>query len=590
MDPCGLFHIVHRVLDDRQCAESQKVHLEQAKLLDRGHGELCRDRAVASARQRHKLVRRLLADHDARRVHGRVARETFQLQTHVDQVVHLLVFLVECAKLRVHLQRARDAHRRIALARYHLGDPVHIIVWQVERTPHIADHTLCRHRTERHDLHNLVMPVFLTDIIDHFLPPLIAEVNVDIGHRDALRVQEALKQQAVADRIDVGDAQTVRDDAPRRRTAPRPDRNVMLPRPVDEIPHDQEIIHIPHLPDDAELVVQLLPDRAVIIRVAFCQSVGAELVEIAPRVISLRNVELRQLRHAKLDLHIAPVRDHRRVVDRLLRIGKQFPHLQFALDIVLSSVVAHPVLVGDFFCRLDTEQDVVRLGVLRVSVVDIIRGNQRYAELLAHAQQRRVDCPLVGNAVILQLKEIIALSETLLISLRGLLCLLIEPFCQEPWHLARKTRGERDQALVILPQHLHIHARSVVIPLGKALADDLHQIGIARIVLRQQHEVVIPLIPAADLLVKARVRRDIDLAAEDRLDAVRLCLLIEINHAVHDAVVRDRRAVHAKLLDALDILPDLVGAVEQTILRMYMQMCKCHMLFPSACSGTRINQ
>ena len=129
---------------------------------------------------------------------------------------------------------------------------------------------------------------------------------------------------------------------------------------------------------------------------------------------------------------------------------------------------------------------------------------------------------------------------------------------------------------MILLQHFHVHARPVVISLGKALADDLHQIGIAGVVLRQQHEMMIPLLPAANLLVKARARCDIDLAAEDRLDAVCLCLLIEIDHAVHDAVIRDRRTIHAKLPDTLDILLDLVGAVEQTVLRMHVQMCKCH--------------
>ena len=89
---------------------------------------------------------------------------------------------------------------------------------------------------------------------------------------------------------------------------------------------------------------------------------------------------------------------------------------------------------------------------------------------------------------------------------------------------------------------------------------------------------VIALLPAADLLVKTRVRRDIDLAPENRLDAVCLRLLIKVNHTVHDAVVCDRGTVHAKLLDTLDILLNLVGAVEQTVLCMYVQMCKCHSL------------
>ena len=269
MDSLCLFHIVHCILDDRQRAESQEIHFQKTKLLDRGHRKLRRDRAVTAARQRNELVRRLLADHDARRVHRGMAWKAFQPQTHIDQIMYLFIFLVKRAELRVHLQRARDVHRRIALARYHLGDPVHIIIRKVERAPDIADHALCRHRTESNDLNDLVMTVLFTDIIDHFLPPLITEINVDIGHRHALRVQEALKQQTVPDRIDIGDMQAVRDDAPRRRAAPRPDWNVVLPRPVDEIPHDQEIVHIPHLLDHAKLIVQLFPDLSVIVRITF---------------------------------------------------------------------------------------------------------------------------------------------------------------------------------------------------------------------------------------------------------------------------------------------------------------------------------
>src|SRR2546429_8631829 len=36
-----------------------------------------------------------------------------------------------------------------------------------------------------------------------------AEVDVEIGHRDALGIQEALEQQVVLERIEVGDRQTV---------------------------------------------------------------------------------------------------------------------------------------------------------------------------------------------------------------------------------------------------------------------------------------------------------------------------------------------------------------------------------------------
>ena len=76
--------------------------------------------------------------------------------------------------------------------------------------------------------------------------------------------------------------------------------------------------------------------------------------------------------------------------------------------------------------------------------------------------------------------------------------------------------------------------------------------------------------------VKSRTGRHIDLASDDRLDACLFCRLIKIDHAVHDAVIGYGRAVHSKLFDALYIFFDLIGAVQQRILGVDVQMCKCH--------------
>ena len=40
------------------------------------------------------MVRRVRADHDTGRMHGRMPRQPFQPQTHVDQRVHLLVLVI----------------------------------------------------------------------------------------------------------------------------------------------------------------------------------------------------------------------------------------------------------------------------------------------------------------------------------------------------------------------------------------------------------------------------------------------------------------------------------------------------------------
>ena len=76
--------------------------------------------------------------------------------------------------------------------------------------------------------------------------------------------------------------------------------------------------------------------------------------------------------------------------------------------------------------------------------------------------------------------------------------------------------------------------------------------------------------------VKAGPRRHIDFAAQDRLNAGRLCRLVKIDHAVHDAVIGHRERCLSQLLRALNELRNFSRAVEQRILRVYVQVCKCH--------------
>ena len=98
----------------------------------------------------------------------------------------LLVPLDHRRKLRIELERLVDRH--FQLKRHGFGDLVHLRVGHIQRAPHVADDGARRHRAERDDLADAVRAVFARNIVDHFLPPFIAEVHVDIRHGDALGV------------------------------------------------------------------------------------------------------------------------------------------------------------------------------------------------------------------------------------------------------------------------------------------------------------------------------------------------------------------------------------------------------------------
>ncbi len=57
-------------------------------------------------------------------------------------------------------------------------------------------------------------------------------------------------------------------------------------------------------------------------------------------------------------------------------------------------------------------------------------------------------------------------------------------------HRAFQAGGQRDQAVGVLAQNLHVNARLVVKAFEKARADELNQIFVARLIFRQQNEMI----------------------------------------------------------------------------------------------------
>ena len=115
-------------------------------------------------------------------------------------------------------------------------------------------------------------------MIDYLLPPLEAEVHVDIRHGHALRIEEPLEQQVIFDRINIRDFQAVGDDAARRRPSSGTHSYVIFSAIIDIIPHNQEIVHESHIPDNAEFIFHPFPQRPVVLRIPPRHAVLAQLI------------------------------------------------------------------------------------------------------------------------------------------------------------------------------------------------------------------------------------------------------------------------------------------------------------------------
>ena len=103
------------------------------------------------------------------------------------------------------------------LVRDGLRDPVDVAVGVAQDAADVADRRPGEHRAERDDLGDVVVAVLAGDVGDDLVAPAVLEVDVDVGHRHPVGVEEALERQLVVDRVDRRDAEGVGDDRARAR-------------------------------------------------------------------------------------------------------------------------------------------------------------------------------------------------------------------------------------------------------------------------------------------------------------------------------------------------------------------------------------
>src|SRR5256714_9982501 len=198
------------LVNDCERGKTEEIHLEHAGLLKVGHLELCGEFLFLTQRDGDEFFERLRRDDDARGVNRRVARAAFEPLGDVYDLADLRVRLERLFEFRHRFERL--VNRDVAPAygrRDELGDLLNVGVRHVERAAHVLNGGLRGHRAEGDDLADGVASVELRDVVDYFGPPVDAEVNVYVGHRDALRVEEALEEKIVLERVHVRDFETV---------------------------------------------------------------------------------------------------------------------------------------------------------------------------------------------------------------------------------------------------------------------------------------------------------------------------------------------------------------------------------------------
>src|SRR5207249_7697751 len=180
-----------------QGLEPEKIELYEAGELDPLHVELG-DRNIRArvAVEGDELGERAVADDDAGGMRRGMPVETFELERDRHQPCHALVgvaLMLQC-RFAGYCLLEGDGVRRVV--RHQLAQPIDQPVGHPQYPADIAQHRTRLQLAEGDDLGDPVAPVFLLNVTDYLVAPVLAEIDVEIRHRYPFRVEKPLKQEA----------------------------------------------------------------------------------------------------------------------------------------------------------------------------------------------------------------------------------------------------------------------------------------------------------------------------------------------------------------------------------------------------------
>ena len=210
---------------------------------------------------------------------------------------------LSCAPIRHH-------HPAAITSRHPLREAPDLILRNPQHLRHIPYRSPCPER--RKSTHHRTMPraIFFEQQINHVILPVMREIHIDIRQllqRHPVLIQEPLEIQLKPDRTHPADPQTITNQRIRR-TAPRDPIDPHLPAILQQIPHDQKIVLIPHLLNDRQLLLclRLMPPRLQ--PVAPAQPLHHQLPQKHPPPAPVRRMPRRELRRPKRKRKLTPVR------------------------------------------------------------------------------------------------------------------------------------------------------------------------------------------------------------------------------------------------------------------------------------------
>ena len=251
-----------------------------------------------------------------------------------------------------------------------------------------------------------VAPVALVNILDHFLAPLVLEVDVDIGRLAAVLGNEAGEQKLGLFRIDRGDAEAKTHGAVGRRAAALAENFFVLPaRVVHDVVHGEEIARVVELGDQGELIVEPflhVGRNAVgifVLRIALLCARPGEIFQMLlgglagrHRLVGIFVLELTEREAAGFG-------DLGRAGDRVGKAGEQPRHFRRAFQMPFRVDGKPQARFGHGAFLAHAGEHVGKRPALRHVIENVIHRNERRADLFAELGQQAEPARLVAAMI-----------------------------------------------------------------------------------------------------------------------------------------------------------------------------------------------
>ena len=175
--------------------------------------------------------------------------------------------------------------------------------------------------------------------------------------------------------------------------------------------------------------------------------------------------------------HISAIRFVFVIASRLVR--EERGHLRGGLQEEVVGLELEPAGRVQVGRRAHAQQHVVGRRLLAPDVVQVVRDDERQADLGSETQELLVEPPLLGQPVVLELEEEAALPEDLAVLAGDRAGEIPVVDLEGARDLAVQARRQPDQALAVLRQVLAVDARLVVVAVDVGVGDEPAQVAVA---------------------------------------------------------------------------------------------------------------